>query len=287
MAASGGRYRLARFETLLNDCQLLLGCPPPAADITRQQFNVSIRVRHKPVPKPVLEPFCLCRLSGRKWGQFRHCALVVEVKHYKRTAKKSFSEVMTDYPAAHPNAPIVLVNYGPIGDILNCIPLSAKARCVTVEHLTVLNRRAREEFRDLVRKVIGRPVRAALEFGGTTRAKRAVAVDVSRSMAPVLSDPRFSSALAATAVAPHASEIFPIDRRVHTAVSVEQAVERLHSIQGDINALEAPVTELLGTYEEVIVLTDGLNDLSTLRSASEEFAAGSCFRVTVRRPEST
>ena len=33
----------------------------PAADITRQQFNVSILVRHK----PVLEPFCLCRLSGR------------------------------------------------------------------------------------------------------------------------------------------------------------------------------------------------------------------------------
>src|SRR5690606_1009476 len=60
MAASGRRHRLARFETLLNDCQLLLGCPPPAADITRQQFNVSVLVRHKPVLKPVLEPFCLC-----------------------------------------------------------------------------------------------------------------------------------------------------------------------------------------------------------------------------------
>lgn len=217
------------------------------------------------------------------------CALVVEVKHYKRTAKRSFSEVMTDYAAAHPNAPIVLVNYGPIGDILDRIPLSAKGRCVTVEHLTALNRTAREEFRDLVRKVIGSPVRAALEIGGTTRAKSAVAVDVSRSMAQVLSDPRFSSALAAIAVAPHASEIFPIDRRVHTAISVEQAIERLRSIQGDINALEAPVTELLGTYEEVIVLTDrdGLNDLSALRSASEEFAAGSFFRVTVCRPEST
>src|SRR5690606_42019389 len=71
MAASGGRYRLAWFETLLNDCQLLLGCPPPAADITRQQFDVSVLVRHKPIPKPVIEPFCLCRLSGRNGGQFR------------------------------------------------------------------------------------------------------------------------------------------------------------------------------------------------------------------------
>jgi transposase len=71
MAASGRRYRLARFETLLDDRQLLVGCPPPTTDITGQQFNVSIGVRHKPVLKPVLEPFCLCRLSGRKWGQFR------------------------------------------------------------------------------------------------------------------------------------------------------------------------------------------------------------------------
>ncbi|MFN3747011.1 MAG: hypothetical protein ACK4TL_20135, partial [Hyphomicrobiaceae bacterium] len=38
--------------------------------ITRQQFNMSILVRHKPVLKPVLEPFCLCRLSGRNGGQF-------------------------------------------------------------------------------------------------------------------------------------------------------------------------------------------------------------------------
>ena len=33
MAASGGRYRLARFETLLDDRQLLFGCPPPMTDI--------------------------------------------------------------------------------------------------------------------------------------------------------------------------------------------------------------------------------------------------------------
>ncbi|WP_246318736.1 hypothetical protein [Peteryoungia desertarenae] len=31
---------------------------------------MSILVRHKPVLKPVLEPFCLCRLSGRNGGQF-------------------------------------------------------------------------------------------------------------------------------------------------------------------------------------------------------------------------
>lgn len=58
------------FKTLLNDRQLLLGCPPPAANITCRQINVSILVRHKPVLKPMLEPFCLCRLSGRNGVQF-------------------------------------------------------------------------------------------------------------------------------------------------------------------------------------------------------------------------
>src|SRR5690606_33325042 len=77
MAASGRRYRLAWFKTLLNDRQLLLGCPPPAANITRQQFNVSILVRHKPVLKPVLEPFCLCRPVRSKWGAVQFQLLMV------------------------------------------------------------------------------------------------------------------------------------------------------------------------------------------------------------------
>lgn len=68
MAASGRRYRLAWLETLLHDRQL--GCPPPPAGITRQQFNASEVVGHKPILKPVLEPFCLCRLFGRNGRQF-------------------------------------------------------------------------------------------------------------------------------------------------------------------------------------------------------------------------
>jgi len=34
-AASGGRYHLAWFEPLLKDRQLVFGCPPPAAHMTR------------------------------------------------------------------------------------------------------------------------------------------------------------------------------------------------------------------------------------------------------------
>ncbi|WP_210213348.1 hypothetical protein, partial [Sinorhizobium medicae] len=44
--------------------------PEPALGITRQQFNASEVVGHKPILKPVLEPFCLCRQFGRNGRQF-------------------------------------------------------------------------------------------------------------------------------------------------------------------------------------------------------------------------
>ncbi len=68
MTASERRNRLAWFEILLIDCQLLPGCPPPAPDISCQQFNVSIRVRRKPVLKLLFKPFSLCRLPVESGG---------------------------------------------------------------------------------------------------------------------------------------------------------------------------------------------------------------------------
>lgn len=47
MTTSGRRNRLAWFETLLGALQLLLGGPPPAADITRDHLDTSIVVGHK------------------------------------------------------------------------------------------------------------------------------------------------------------------------------------------------------------------------------------------------
>jgi hypothetical protein len=70
MAASGRRHRLAWFGTLFEDCQLLFSCPPSTADITSQEFNLSIRVRHKPVIKPCAWAFLLMPTVRSKWGQF-------------------------------------------------------------------------------------------------------------------------------------------------------------------------------------------------------------------------
>ncbi len=100
------------------------------------------------------------------------CTLVVEVKHYKRSANRSFSEVLADYAAAHQHAQIVLVNYGPIGDVLDCIPVISRARCVAIDRLTPLNRSARKEFAKLVRNVVGEPIRPVPVAGGVMRPVR-------------------------------------------------------------------------------------------------------------------
>src|SRR5690606_38881525 len=69
-AITSGRRRncLARIKTFFDDLQPLLGCPPPAAGLARNHFNVRYSLGHKPILKPVLEPFCLCQLSVRNGG---------------------------------------------------------------------------------------------------------------------------------------------------------------------------------------------------------------------------
>jgi len=211
--------------------------------------------------------------------------LVVEVKHYKRTAKKSFSEVMTDYAAAHMDAQVVLVNYGPIGDILDRVPAGSRKQCVAVEMLAALNRSGRQRFHDLVQAALGPPIRPALVLGGTASAKSAIAVDISGSMAPALREDWFHAILANIAVAPHAAEIYPIDLRVHEAIPVDKAASHLRNVPSDVNALEGPVRELLGMYEEVIVLTDrdGVDDLNALTPRVEQVHEDYIFKATVRR----
>src|SRR5690606_31126438 len=128
MAASGGRYRLAGFETLLDDCQLLLGCPPPTANITRQQFNMSILVRHKPVLKSVLEPFCLCRLSGRNGGQFMLSERAgLEERTFLRRFHKATGLTSTDYAQR--------IRVSKARDLLQFSPLSVDAIAWEVGYL--------------------------------------------------------------------------------------------------------------------------------------------------------
>src|SRR3954467_8992273 len=71
VAPGDRRHRLARFETLLDDPQLCFRRPMPTPGDACDHLNALILLGHKPILKPVLEPFCLCRVAGRNGGQFR------------------------------------------------------------------------------------------------------------------------------------------------------------------------------------------------------------------------
>lgn len=213
------------------------------------------------------------------------CVLVVEVKHYKRTANRSFTEVLTDYAAAHPDAKVVLVNYGPIGDIIERLPFTAKRRCSVFENLTPLSRAERQSFRRMVEDVLGEPHRAAMTIGGKARATTAIAVDVSLSMCPTLAVPRFRDILDELAVGPVAELIYPIDDRICDPIPAARAGNELVRLANRANELSGPVSQLLGTYDEIIVITDqdGLNDLKDFDGIAERLLDIDAFKVRVRR----
>ena len=78
------------------------------------------------------------------------CALVVEAKHYKRRARRNFWDALVDYARAHPRAPMLLVNYGPVGSFED-LPADVAKRCEPIGHLNPQQHRVREEFRERVR----------------------------------------------------------------------------------------------------------------------------------------
>lgn len=101
------------------------------------------------------------------------CTLVVEVKHYKRVAKRSFSEVLVDYARAHPEAEVVLVNYGPTGDSIDSMQTARDiaGRCQHIPYLNPLNDSARQQLKELV-----------IEGAGPPPASGLLLLDVSASM---------------------------------------------------------------------------------------------------------
>ena len=118
--------------------------------------------------------------SSREW-----CSLVVEVKHYKRSDGRNFRDALVDYARAHPNAVVMLVNYGPVG-ISDGLPDDVRQRCRTVGHLNPRKTEAKDEFHKAVREQIGEPVRTVGQLVATEGLPRSVVVDASASMAGIL-----------------------------------------------------------------------------------------------------
>jgi hypothetical protein len=199
------------------------------------------------------------------------CGLVIEVKHYKRSATSSFGHVLTDYSRALPNAQVYLVNHGPIGDARSDIPDALSARCHTIKDLTAPHVSARDELREAVRKYVGEPM--AQPAGKSGARKRAsgqadtvVAVDVSASMAGYLGKPDFFDIMREIVDGSCAKGAL-IDVGVRDVVPLDKLPEAITSAPGPSTSLGEPVRELLGTFKRVLVVTDD-GGLDTLREMS-------------------
>ena len=91
-------------------------------------------------------------------GEFsaeRQCALVVESKHYLRSATRRFATTLDDYASAHRDAAAVLVNHGPIGDATKYLPPELAPRCSFLPGLRPSNRAARVAFASHVARCLG------------------------------------------------------------------------------------------------------------------------------------
>lgn len=107
------------------------------------------------------------------------CALVVEVKHYAVPAARSFGEALVDYARAHREAEVVLVNYGPVAQMVDRLDDPADpvaARCHTIAELTPLQYSAKARLAALVSEAL-----RALDASHAC-----LVVDISASMRPQL-----------------------------------------------------------------------------------------------------
>jgi hypothetical protein len=213
------------------------------------------------------------------YGLWRHesgvetCGLVIEVKHYKRSASTSFEHVLADYSRAFPAAQVYLVNHGPIGDVTSNLPRELLLRCNTIRDLTVPHVSARDELREAVRKYVGNPVALPAAITGTgkrrgTQTDTVLAVDVSASMSGYLGKPDFFEIVREISDE-RCGNAALIDVGVRAVVPLDKLPEAILSADGGSTNLAGPVRELLGTFKRVLLITDA-SGLDSLRQVSKQ-----------------
>jgi len=185
------------------------------------------------------------------------CKMAIEVKHYKSSSKAKFVDVFEDYARAVPDGDVYLVNHGPAGNAVYEVSRSVRDRCNAIGHLTSSNQEARREFGTAVRNCVGEPIVRCPTASQTSSGSAALLFDVSGSMTTRLQ----SDAMAAFAKSLAESEL--PSRLVAADTSIigewdtsESGLAELLRTRGGSTNLSDPVSELLNTYESVIVVTD-------------------------------
>ena len=192
------------------------------------------------------------------------CAMIVEVKHYKKRSRGNFREALIDYARAHRQATVVLVNYGPVGSDFADLPWEVRDRCNMIGHLSPENRLARDRFRKAVRTCVGEPVAETLDREHLTAAE-VIVVDSSLSMSGIVRSDWFREFIEQLEVS--RSKFALVDTQVRKFGTHDMLRGWLSQPEfGRSTSLLQPVSELLRIYKRLVVVTDqhGLDGLSAL-----------------------
>lgn len=199
------------------------------------------------------------------------CVLVVEVKHYKRESSSNFGAALFDYSRAHPKATVVLVNYGPASIDYSSIWSFDKERCIALGHFSPDMPAVRAQFRDLVREMVGEPVRRVHVLPESFTIS-VFAIDVSQSMTSLLNSEWFWTTISAKRF--EVCEFVLVDRQLRARVTRDGLRNWLRSEPlGSSTSLFETVYNLVQEREDVILLTDadGAASVFDLRGVPVEF----------------
>ncbi|WP_448957505.1 hypothetical protein [Klebsiella michiganensis] len=131
------------------------------------------------------------------WQEKNHvlyCPLVIEVKHYKRNSRRIFSDALEDYASAHPDAEILLINHGPVSDMLDNVDCNIKKRCLLIGEYNALSTNKRVEFYSKINKIAG-PINTITPFLGKEGMHGILLIDVSSSMRDIINNDDFNNLL--------------------------------------------------------------------------------------------
>jgi hypothetical protein len=194
------------------------------------------------------------------------CGLVVEVKHYKKNASRSFGNALIDYARAHPYADVVLVNHGAARVTFRDEHKLEARRCDTIGHLTASNAQARANLARQVGNLVGKPV---VRFP-LPQVRSAVVLDISASMRGPVKDyrmPDFLDALAGSA----RPELILVDDAIRRRGPLRELAPQLAAgLYYDGTGFQEAFGQILDEFDEVVVVTDqdGLKEVRGLDGVS-------------------
>lgn len=213
------------------------------------------------------------------------CRLVVEVKHYKQSAKKKFVDVFEDYARAFPEATVYLVNHGPIGNAVYDVSRSVRDRCHAIGRLTPSSIEARDKLADAVRTCVGEPVIRQTRNDRNTDSN-AIAFDVSASMKRHLTSRKIEKLVDELVAEYGASRFVSIDSKIVGSWEVSNAgLAKCLACGGGQTDLEPSLNELLKEFESVIVVSDeeGTSKMEGINSENLHLLEPAPIGVVIRR----